>query len=148
MRVLGPAAGPEAPPQVRSDVEFGGAILLTGYDLAPEPLHGGDGEKVTLYWQPLRPLQVDYSTFVHLVNADGDVIGASDHRPGGVYYPSSLWQPGDILRDTHSLTLTADLGRPPYTIEAGLYTGGPSLQHLGRPEIIGEAGPAPTPDGR
>jgi hypothetical protein len=137
-RVAGPAVNPETPPSNPREVDFGGAIRLTGYDLAPDPLSGGKAATVTLYWQPLHPLGADYSTFVHLVNADGDVIGGSDHLPGGVYYPSTLWKPGDLLRDAHAFTLTADLGPPPYAIEAGLYTGGPVLQHLGQPEIIGQ----------
>ena len=141
-RVAGPAV--EKPPRTPRNVDFGGAIRLTGYDLAPARLRGGDRIQVSLYWQPLRPLEVDYTTFVHLVNADGVVIGASDHRPGGVYYPTSLWQPGDVLRDTHTITLTADLGRPPYALETGLYimlthlqhTREPALQHLGQPERL------------
>jgi len=134
VRAAGPAV--EKPPQTPRNVDFGGAILLTGYDLAPARLRGGDRIQVTLYWQPLHPLEADYTTFVHLVNADGVVIGAGDHRPGGVYYPTSLWQPGDVLRDTHTITLTADLGRPPYAIETGLYTSEPALQHLGQPERL------------
>jgi len=133
-RVAGPVV--EKPPQSPRSVDFGGAIRLTGYDLAPARLRGGGRIQVTLYWQPLHPLEVDYSTFVHLVDADGVVIGASDHRPGGVYYPTSLWQPGEILRDTHTVTLTADLGRPPYAIETGLYTSEPALKHLGQPERL------------
>jgi hypothetical protein len=114
---------------------------LAGYDLSPAQLHPGETAEITLYWQPLAPLGADYTTFVHLVNAAGVVIGASDHRPGSVVYPTSLWRSGDILRDTHTFTLTADLGQPPYTIETGLYTvvpnaGEPALQHLGRPERL------------
>jgi Protein O-mannosyl-transferase TMEM260-like len=134
VRVVGPAV--EKPPQTLRNVDFGGAIRLTGYDVAPARLRGGDRIQVTLYWQPLHELALDYTSFVHLVNADGVVIGASDHRPGGVYYPTSLWQPGDVLRDTHAITLTADPGRPPYAIETGLYTSEPALRHLGQPERL------------
>jgi Protein O-mannosyl-transferase TMEM260-like len=133
-RVTGLAV--QKPPHNPRNVDFGGAIRLTGYDLAPARLRGGDTIQVTLYWQPLHPLEVDYTTFVHLVNADGVVIGGSDHRSGGVYYPTSLWQPGDVLRDAHTITLTANLGRPPYAMETGLYTSEPALQHLGQPERL------------
>jgi hypothetical protein len=134
VRVTGRAV--QSPPQTATAVDFAGAVRLTGYDLSPAQFHAGDKVEVTLYWQPLRELGTDYTTFVHLVNANGAVIGSSDHRPGGVYYPTSLWRPGDTLRDVHTVTLTADLGAPPYAIETGLYTGEPELQHLGRPERL------------
>jgi hypothetical protein len=133
-RVIGPAA--QNPPQTPANLDYAGAVRLTGYSLSPAQLHPGKEAELTLYWQPLQQLGADYTTFVHLLNAAGAVIGASDHRPGGVYYPTSLWQAGDILLDTHTFTLTTDLGRPPYTIEAGLYTSEPELQHLGRPERL------------
>jgi hypothetical protein len=132
VRVTGLAV--QSPPQIRTDIDFAGTVRLTGYELWPPQLHPSSKTEVTLYWQPLQQLGVNYTTFVHLVNADEAVIGASDHRPGGVYYPTSLWRTGDVLRDTHTFTLTTDLGRPPYSIETGLYTAEPALQHLGRPE--------------
>jgi len=134
VRVTDPAA--PRPSQTPTDVDFASAIRLTGYELSPAQLRAGDKVEATLYWQPLQQLGANYTTFVHLVDADGDVIGASDHGPGGVYYPTSLWRPGDVLRDTHTFTLSMDLGRPPYMIEIGLYTNEPALQHLGRPERL------------
>jgi Protein O-mannosyl-transferase TMEM260-like len=134
VRVTGPAV--QGAPQTSAAVDFAGAVRLTGYDLSPLPLQAGDQAEVTLYWEPLQRLGTDYTTFVHLLDADGVVIGASDHRPGGVYYPTSLWRPGDVLRDTHAFTVTAGLGRPPYKIETGLYITAPSLEHLGQPERL------------
>jgi hypothetical protein len=134
VRVTGPAV--RNAPQAPAAVDFAGAVRLTGYDLSPVPLSAGSRAEVTLYWQPLRPLGTDYTTFVHLLDAGGAVIGASDHRPGGVYYPTSLWRPGETLRDTHVFTVTAEPGRSPYTIETGLYTNAPALEHLGRPERL------------
>jgi hypothetical protein len=134
VRVTGRAA--QNPPQTTTAVDFAGAVRLAGYDLSPAQFRARDKVEVTLYWQPLQELRANYTTFVHLVDADGAVIGSSDHRPGGVYYPTSLWRTGDVLRDTHAITLTAELGAPPYAIETGLYTNEPVLQHLGRPERL------------
>ncbi len=135
MRVAGPAV--TRLPQRPVTVDYDGAIRLTGYDLEPAAISDGGTVKITLYWQPQRQLHADYTAFVHLVNADGAVIGASDHRPGGTYYPTSLWRPGDTLKDVHAIALSPDLGPGPFAIEAGLYTGTATLQHLGRPERIG-----------
>jgi hypothetical protein len=136
VRVLGPAAA--RPATQPADALYAGAIRLTGYDLRPAGLVPGGSVSLTLHWQPARRLDADYTTFVQLLNADGVKIGQSDHRPGGVYYPTSLWKPGETLADTHTLSLAADLGRPPYTLLVGLYTGGTELHHLGEPQPIGE----------
>ncbi len=149
VHVLAPAA--EEPPARPADVRFGDAgsgeaIRLLGFDIDPEMLAPGETATIRLHWQPLQPLGQDYTTFVHLVNAEGRVVGASDHRPGGVYYPTSLWKAGETLADTHRLKLAPDLGQPPYTIEAGLYTDDTELRHLGRPQPIGVAGRARPSD--
>jgi hypothetical protein len=135
VRVLGPAV--EKPPEKSRAVDFGEALRLTGYDLWPPLVDQGEQLSVTLHWQPLRQLGSDYTTFVHLVNADGAVVGQSDHVPGGIYYPTHLWKPGELIKDTHTINLLGNLGRPPYALEIGLYTGSANLQHLGRPERIG-----------
>jgi hypothetical protein len=138
VQVLGPAVVTE--PARPSSAVYADAIRLAGYDMQPEMWSAGNPVAISLYWQPLRRLDADYTTFVHLVNADGAVIAQSDHRPGGVYYPTSLWKPGEFLKDTHSLSLQADLGRAPYAIVAGLYTQAGALQHLGQPQQVGEIG--------
>ncbi len=149
VRVLAPAA--ENPPARPADARFGdadpgGAIRLLGFDIEPEMLAPGDTATIRLHWQPLHPLGQDYTTFVHLVNAEGRVVGASDHRPGGVYYPTSLWKPGEVLVDAHSLALALDLGRPPYALEVGLYTGEKAPQHLGQPQRVGAVARVRPPD--
>jgi hypothetical protein len=134
VRVLGPAAG-EAPAHPLA-ITYADVIQLTGYDLHPETPAGGETMTLTLYWRPLRRLEADYTTFVHLLDADGSKIAQSDHRPGGVYYPTSLWRPGETLADAHTFTLPSDPGRPPYAIVVGLYTGTTELRHLGQPQRI------------
>jgi hypothetical protein len=129
------------PPQQPADVIYADAIRLTGYDLRSATLVPGGSVSLTLYWQPLRRLDADYTTFVHLFNADGTRIAQSDHRPGDVYYPTSLWKPAETLADTHTLALPAEPGKPPYTILVGLYTGTTDLRHLGQPQVIGAVKP-------
>lgn len=135
VRVLGPAA--EGPPEHPAAAVYGDRVRLIGYDLLPSAPTPGALLTVRLYWQPLGPLPADYTTFVHLVNADGAKIGQSDHRPGGVYYPSSLWKPGETLVDAHTLTVAADMGRGPYTIVVGMYDAAAGMRGLGEPAEIG-----------
>jgi hypothetical protein len=136
VRVLGPAA--QHPPAVASDATYSGTVRLLGYDLSPSPL-GGTQATITLYWQVLRPFADDYTTFVHLVDARGTKVAQDDHQPGGVYYPTHLWKPGEVLVDVHRLALPAGLVRGEYPIVAGLYTQAPGtgLRHLGQLQEVG-----------
>ncbi|MCX7671865.1 MAG: hypothetical protein N2439_17570, partial [Anaerolineae bacterium] len=119
VRVSGPAAA--RAPQRPAAARFGDVIELIGYESEPALLSPAATMTVRLYWRPLQRLVRNYTTFVHLVNADGRVIGASDHPPGGVFYPTSLWKPDETLVDAHTFTVAADPGRPPYAVEVGLY---------------------------
>jgi hypothetical protein len=138
VRVDGPAAS--APPAQQAGQSFGDAIRLAGYDAVPDALKPGGAAEITLQWQPITRLHADYTTFVHLVNANGDKIAQSDRRPGGAYYPTSLWKPGETLIDKHTLALPADLGPAPYTIVVGLYDNAADFQHLGEPQHVGIVG--------
>jgi hypothetical protein len=140
VRVAGLAAS--SSPLRASNVDFGGALFLGGYDLAPLQLSPGGRARITLHWTPVGSLNRDYTTFVHLINADGVVVAASDHRPGAAYYPTTLWRPGVTVLDAHDLDLAPDLGRAPYAILVGVYsaTSGAGLAHLGQPTTVGLAG--------
>lgn len=136
VRVRGPAA-PAAPAHAGGAV-FGEQIRLAGYDVEPAQVVPGQALAVILYWDALAPAGDDYTTFAHLVNAAGAVVGQSDHRPGGVYYPTSLWRVGDRLYDAHQIVVAADPGPGPYALLVGLYRLAPDLQHLGAPQRVGE----------
>ncbi len=140
VRVLGFASQGEAAQS--SGVTFGEQLRLVSFEVQPAEVKGGSELTAVLYWETLTPLDRDYTTFVHLVNAAGAVVGQSDHRPGGVYYPTSLWRPGDRLRDAHRFVTAADPGPGPYILEVGVYRLAPDLQHLGVPQQVGvlEAG--------
>ncbi len=107
---------PPAPVAVASET-----IKLIGYDLSPAPLTPGTTLTVTLYWQASQPLSIDYTGYLHLVDSSGQGVTQSDARPGGDYYPSSLWQVGEILRDRRRLTLPPNLPAGIYRLRAGMY---------------------------
>jgi hypothetical protein len=129
LEVLGPAAS--GPPERASDLVLADTVRLLGYDLG-SPLEPGGVLEVALHWQPLRPMDADYTSFVHLLDAEGQKVAQSDHLPGGVYYPTSLWQPGEMLLDVHRLALPEALGPAPRTLLVGFYRQ-PSLERLGEP---------------
>ncbi len=94
----------------------GDGLAIVGYTLTRK-----DGSlMVDIFWQTENPLAENYTGFVHLVGADGTGITQSDHRPGGDFYPTRLWQPGEILRDRYTLALPTDLPTD-VSLVAGMY---------------------------
>ncbi len=74
-----------------------------------------------LYWQSEAPLPLDYTTFVHLRDAAGNVIAQKDQPPLGGAYPTSLWEPGEIIADEITVPLPADLPPGDFALVVGLY---------------------------
>jgi hypothetical protein len=128
VQVTGYAA--DSPPQRPADVTIGGVIRLVGYDHSPYSVVPGQDLTVTLYWEPLGRMNANYSSFVQLLDQAGNRVAGSDHLPGGDYYPTRLWKPGERLVDTHHFTVPADLPPGPYQLFAGLYLY-PSMERLG-----------------
>jgi len=121
------------------DLTYGDSVRLVGYDLRPAMPTPGQSLQAVLYWEPLKPMGADWTTFVQILDAAGNKLGQSDHRPGGAFYPSSLWAPGERLADRHTISLGDRLGPGPYRLVAGLYVqSGDVLRHLGDPQTIGE----------
>jgi hypothetical protein len=137
-RVLGPAA--EAPPALGQGEALAGAVLLAGHDRSPHSPGPGEELQVRLYWEPLRPLGAEYHTFVHLLDPEGQKVAQSDRQPGGDYYPSNLWRPGERLRDEHRLSIPAGAQPGVYRLLAGMYalSGEGALEPLGEPVLVGQ----------
>lgn len=98
---------------------LGDQMALLGYAVAPVE---NNQLTVTLYWQALAKMPLDYSVFVHLVDGQGQLVAQHDGQPWQqVPLPTSSWQPGEKLLDSHTLTLPADLPPGPYQLQVGAY---------------------------
>jgi hypothetical protein len=103
------------PQHIRRD-QLGGVITLVGYDLGLEP----GMLNLTLYWRCDARPSGDYTTFVHVRRA-GSVIAQMDRPPANGAYPTSLWDPGDVIRDSVQVPLTPEVPAGEYEIAVGLY---------------------------
>jgi hypothetical protein len=72
-----------------------------------------------LYWQPTESLPADYTVFIHLRAPDGFVRSQADGPPVSGHYPTTSWQPGEIIQDVHPLPAT-DLSQTDH-LAIGLY---------------------------
>jgi hypothetical protein len=52
---------------------------------------------LTLYWQALSRPGEDYTFFVHVLDAAGQVLSQWDGQPDGGAYPTSIWDPGEVV---------------------------------------------------
>jgi hypothetical protein len=139
-RVLRLAA--EQEPEYVRTLELGDGVMLAGYDRSPRSPRPGEPLQVDLLWEALHPLEAEYHSFVHLLDAQGQAVAQSDRQPGDVHYPTTTWRPGERLRDEHLLVVPADAAEGIYSLLAGMYafSADGSLQPLGEPVIIGQVG--------
>jgi len=111
---------PQAP-QTALDVTVGDFAHLIGVDVSRNTLAPGETFTVTLYTRATGTAGRDYTAFVHVIGADGRVWAQSDHQPEGGAAPTTAWVAGQVIVDTHTLTLAPDAPAGDYTILGGLY---------------------------
>ncbi len=117
-----PLQWPQLQPDPNVDTLFGRGIRLAHAKFQPEEAQPGEVVTVTLQWQALERITVDYTGFVHLVDSGGIDVAQDDHVPLPEQLPTHLWQPGMVLSDSYRLELPLDLESGTYELRGGLYS--------------------------
>jgi hypothetical protein len=105
---------------------LGDSIQLLGYRIGKgdggrvQRLQAGDLVGLTLYWQTLDRVP-DYTVFVHVLDAAGQLRAQRDGPPMNGRYPTSNWLPHQPVEDRVDLALPADLPPGDYSIVVGMY---------------------------
>jgi hypothetical protein len=81
----------------------------------------GSSLTLTLYWKAGPRPAADAQVFVHLLSADGQMAAQGDSPPVAGLYPTSLWRPGQVIADVHTLPLPAGGLSGPAQLRIGLY---------------------------
>jgi len=82
------------------------------------PLRHGATLRVQFTWQALRPVDYDYTIFLHAVHADRGTFGEDDSKPA----ESTLkWTPGQVITSTHTIQIDVDGPTEGYHLEFGMY---------------------------
>ena len=94
--------------------------------------------QIDLYWQGINEMEQLYQNFMHLVDAEGEIIAQHDGVPGQARHPTTGWLPGEFVIDPVEISLPPSLPTGRYTIRAGMYLppNGPRLL------MVDEAGQA------
>jgi hypothetical protein len=105
-------------PQTALEIELGDppVISLRGYDLVKED----DTLRLTLYWESSAQTSVDWTTFTHLRDETGVIVAQQDGPTGGGHYPTSFWNPGELVADEVALPIDG-LPNASYSLFIGLY---------------------------
>lgn len=137
--VVVPWTGTIAATAVPINATFGDQIQLLSCDCGATAVPG-ETLRLQLYWTALRPPDDNYVVFIHLLDKNGQYITGHDAPPMSGRYDTAAWLPGDIIPDTHPLTLPPDLAAGRYTLRAGLYrtqdgTRLPVVDEIGRAQL-------------
>jgi 4-amino-4-deoxy-L-arabinose transferase-like glycosyltransferase len=84
-------------------------------------LRAGGALTVTLTWHALEQVPRDWTVFLHLLDAGGEIVAENNTRPQDGAMPMRLWAPGDWVADPHPILLPATLPPGAYRLRVGLY---------------------------
>jgi hypothetical protein len=113
---------PERPLTASWDNQIG----LLGYDIGASKFNAGDSIPINLYLRPLADMARDYTVFIHLIGPENPQTGSPlwsqvDREPCFQSYPTSWWQPDEIMRDTFELPIASDTPPGNYSLSIGFY---------------------------
>jgi len=133
----------------RMEINFENGMRLLGYTTSvAKP---GVPAPITFFWQATRNLEKEYAVITQVQDWRGNVYATTQAAPAHNIYPTTHWQPNEIIRDPQAITLR---GNPPdgeYRIVVDWFdpaTNSRTPSHIvgsltvkGRPHYFG----APTP---
>ena len=113
----------------RRNADFGEQIQLVGFDAPDSSSRRADTLDVTLYWKALQAPGEDYTVFVHLLDADGQLVSSHDGQPMAGTLSNRRLASRRHVPDTHALSIDSELPAGTYQLNVGMYRR-PSLERL------------------
>jgi hypothetical protein len=103
-----------------ANVDWGEGIRLVRSVI---PTQAGPGESlpITLVWQASRPTAGNWKVFLHLVDTNDVTRAQADAYPMSGSALTPTWKPGEVLVDSYTLKLPADLTPGQYALRLGFY---------------------------
>ncbi|HLF00339.1 MAG TPA: phospholipid carrier-dependent glycosyltransferase [Anaerolineales bacterium] len=121
---VAPAPPLSQPAEHSADYQLGDSIKLIGWDALPDgaSLRPGEVLNVSTQWQSLTAPGVDFKIGTYVMSPEGSVIAQDDSLPMNSFWPTSAWQPGDVVRHNIALTLPKDLPPGFYDVWTLMYS--------------------------
>ena len=112
---------PKGAHKLEKPINFDHTIDLVGWRLTPKRPRAGAPVKIDLFWRAKKSVRNQWKVFVH-IDASGQRIHA-DHDPVSGVYPTQDWQAGDLIIDSHHITIKRTIKPAVFTFFTGLYRG-------------------------
>jgi hypothetical protein len=96
-------------------------ITLLGYQVDKTQLAPGDWVRLTLFWRAGSALSDNLTVFTQFSGPSGRVWGQYDNPPGAGWYPTTLWQPGEVVSDDYLIHLNPATPAGELRLRVGLY---------------------------
>jgi hypothetical protein len=127
-------------PRDWSGAEFGSSVRLLG--LTAGTARAGEPLSLDVWWEALATIPTDYTTFVHVFDASGRLVGQIDREPGKASHRTSTWQPGELVLERYEPVIDP-AAEGPLSVELGWYEGasGNRLWRSGFIDGLGEVEP-------
>jgi hypothetical protein len=76
---------------------------------------------VALLWEVLETPEASYKVYLHLFDAQGQLVSQVDAEPVSWFRPTGSWAAGDRWVDRYQLPLPEALPSGEYTLRVGMY---------------------------
>jgi hypothetical protein len=96
-------------------------LRLLGYAVDRQAVPAGGNLHLTLYWESLTPAAKAYTVFTHLLGPTSEIAGQQDNMPVQGTFPTTCWEPGEVIVDPYRIVVDRSAAPGPYTLSAGLY---------------------------
>ena len=108
-------------PLPQGATNYNDLIALLNLDVPETTLQPGGNLTVNLQWQALAPINENYTVFIQVLDANDQIVGQVDSWPVQGTFPTGQWQPGEIINDSITIPLRADLAPGSYRLIVGWY---------------------------
>ncbi|MDB4960330.1 MAG: hypothetical protein JWP01_329 [Myxococcales bacterium] len=124
------------PNRPKGTVVFDRKVELLGWDI-PAKMARGSKVQVKVYYKVLAPVGGAWKSLMHF---DGPLRFNGDHAPIKERCPTSTWQPGDYIIDTHTISVGGGaFPRGNYELWIGFFTGSaPNWKNMAVTEAPGD----------
>jgi uncharacterized membrane protein len=113
----------DASPQVLVGADFGGLLRLEGLDWGVRPVVRPElVVEIATYWRALSPLDQDYRLVFFFWDEDGCLVRVQPEEKAVHWYPTWLWEPGQVVKISLPPLPVGDLAR------VGLAVLGPGVE--------------------
>ncbi len=117
---LVPQQWPEPPSE--SVARLGESIELVSVSVRPELAQTGDVVTASVRWYVSGPApSADFTTLLHFGEPDRSPLATGDRPPLNGDYPTRVWETGEVIDDSYTLTIPEGLESGRYPVWIGMY---------------------------